>query len=119
MEINIVDTIEFLCLDNATTNKFTSHCVRPFHNFENAKDYVFEILKSEGYSLNIVCDFISEEAFWDGNKLLDNYTFYEISEIEDWAKIQLKRYTGYKIIVNDDNKQIFKKIVITIQTEDI
>ena len=119
MEINIVDTIEFLCLDSNSTNKFSAHCVRPFHNFENAKDYVFEILKSEGYSLNIVCDFISEETFWDGNKLLDNYTFYETSEIEDWAKIQLKRYTGYKIVVNDDNKQIFKKIIITIQTEDI
>ena len=83
MEINIVDTIEFLCLDSNSTNKFSAHCVRPFHNFENAKDYVFEILKSEGYSLNIVCDFISEETFWDGNKLLDNYTFYETSEIED------------------------------------
>lgn len=119
MEINIVDTIEFLYLNNASTNKFSAHCVRPFHNFENAKDYVFEILKSEGYSLNIICDLGYEVAFWDGNKLLENYTFYETSEIEDWAKIQLKRYTGYKIVAQDDSKQVFKKIVITIQTEDI
>ena len=119
MEINIVDTIEFIYLNNASTNKFSAHCVRPFHNFENAKDYVFEILKSEGYSLNIVYDFISEAAFWDGNKLLDNYTIYETSEIEDWAKIQLKRYIGYKIVAQDDSKQVFKKIIITIQTEDI
>ena len=119
MEINNVDIMEFLCLDGPITNNFSAHWIRPFLNFEDAKDYVYEVLKSEGYSLNIVCDFISEEAFWDGHKLLDSYVAYETSEIDSWSKIYIKRYTGYRIVANDDNKQVLKKIIITIQTENM
>lgn len=119
MEINTVDIIEFLCLNGPVTNNLSAHWVRPFWNFEDAKYYVYEVLKSEGYSLNIISDLISEEAFWDGNKLLDSYVFYETFDFKDWNKIYIKRYTGYKIVANDDNNQTFKKIIITIQTENM
>ena len=119
MEVNIVDITEFLYINSPKTNKkeFSAHWVKPFIRFKNAIKYVNETLKEEGYPDNKIFDMISEDEHWEGDKLLKDYVLFGSFIIEDPKKVSYKRYTGYKIIVQDEKSQTYKKIIITIQTE--
>lgn len=121
MEVSIVDISEFIYSTSSGNKSLSTHWVKPFLDFEKAKEYALKILEEEGYSTNFIYDSIQEEEKWDGKFLQENYTSYQTSEIgatPDESKKLYKRFEGHRVMVQDYKSQMQKTIYIIIQTEE-
>ena len=124
MQISIVDVIEFITTKSEKEDtKFSTYWTKPFLNYDKAYQYALDTLSENGFKNNgFITNFIDEDKYWKNSKLIEPYTFIAVGTIEATEKdpeISLHRFQGYRVMVEDEETQVYKKLVITIQTQEV
>ena len=126
MKISTVSILDFVVFKDSygkEDRKFMAHCCQPFQNLDEAKNYALIVLEEEGYSIdNIIEDHLSESKFWGKHQLLGSYILrsysHEEAEEDGYAKDYI-RYEGYRLMGGGMAAEMYKNIIVLIQTEEI